>query len=66
MLALDFFSTDLLAATLVVALLSLLVGSFLNVVIHRIPLMMQQQWDTDISGVQPTEKLLSSKSNGQC
>ena len=55
-LYLDYFSTHLLAATIVVALFSLLVGSFLNVVIHRIPLMMQQQWDTDISGVQPTEK----------
>lgn len=31
----------------IVALLGLLVGSFLNVVIHRLPLMMQAQWDAE-------------------
>lgn len=29
------------------ALLGLLIGSFLNVVIHRLPLMMEQQWDEE-------------------
>lgn len=29
------------------ALLGLLIGSFLNVVVHRLPLMMEQQWDAE-------------------
>ncbi|WP_239222669.1 prepilin peptidase, partial [Comamonas aquatica] len=28
-------------------LLGLLIGSFLNVVIHRLPRMMEQQWDAE-------------------
>jgi leader peptidase (prepilin peptidase)/N-methyltransferase len=32
-----------------VFLLGLFIGSFLNVVIHRLPLMMQQQWEQDIA-----------------
>ena len=30
-------------------LLGLVVGSFLNVVIHRLPRMMQAQWDAEVS-----------------
>ena len=29
------------------ALLGLLIGSFLNVVVHRLPQMMEQQWATE-------------------
>lgn len=36
-----------LIATIVVAVLGLCVGSFLNVVIHRTPLMLEQQWTTE-------------------
>lgn len=36
-----------LIAMIVVAFLGLCVGSFLNVVIHRIPLMMEQQWKNE-------------------
>lgn len=34
------------------AILGLLVGSFLNVVIHRLPLMMQAQWEADLEEMQ--------------
>jgi len=33
--------------TIVVILLGLLIGSFLNVVIYRLPIMMEQQWKTE-------------------
>ncbi|HET7650008.1 MAG TPA: prepilin peptidase, partial [Gammaproteobacteria bacterium] len=36
--------TSPLALVLVVTLLGLLVGSFLNVVIHRLPRMLEQEW----------------------
>ncbi|WP_313033215.1 prepilin peptidase, partial [Massilia alkalitolerans] len=45
-----------LSATLVAALFGLLVGSFLNVVIHRIPKMMQRESDNYVaqeSGKEP-------------
>lgn len=36
------------------ALLGLLIGSFLNVVIHRLPQMMEQQWDAECAQHQAT------------
>lgn len=36
------------------ALLGLLIGSFLNVVIHRLPKMMEQQWDAECAQHQAT------------
>jgi leader peptidase (prepilin peptidase)/N-methyltransferase len=40
------------AATLACAgVLGLIVGSFLNVVIHRLPLMMQAQWEAEAAGI---------------
>ncbi|AEY02830.1 prepilin peptidase [Oceanimonas sp. GK1] len=36
---------------MVIPLLGLLVGSFLNVVIHRLPLMMQRQWQRECAGL---------------
>lgn len=41
-----FFESYPLAFVLVVFLLGLILGSFLNVVIHRLPLMMERQWRT--------------------
>ncbi len=35
---------DPVAFTLAVAILGLMVGSFLNVVIHRLPTMMEREW----------------------
>ena len=40
-------SPTLFAAT--VALLSLTIGSFLNVVIHRMPKMMERQWRAEVA-----------------
>jgi leader peptidase (prepilin peptidase)/N-methyltransferase len=39
---------DLLLSPWALALLGLLVGSFLNVVVHRLPLMLEQQWWGDV------------------
>lgn len=52
-------------------ILGLLVGSFLNVVIHRLPLIMQREWTEqyhELSGstVPPTEKLTLSKPRSRC
>ena len=40
----DFLASNLLAFVLLCALVGLLVGSFLNVVIYRLPVMMQREW----------------------
>jgi leader peptidase (prepilin peptidase)/N-methyltransferase len=42
-------SGELFLFTLTVALLGFLIGSFLNVVIHRIPMMMFREWTTEAS-----------------
>jgi leader peptidase (prepilin peptidase)/N-methyltransferase len=41
---------DLLLAPWALGLLGLLVGSFLNVVVHRLPQMIERQWWTDVTG----------------
>jgi leader peptidase (prepilin peptidase)/N-methyltransferase len=40
---------DLFLSPLALAILGLCVGSFLNVVIHRLPLMLERQWWTDVA-----------------
>ncbi len=40
----EYMASHVLAFVLVAALLGLIVGSFLNVVIHRLPRMMEQDW----------------------
>ena len=44
MTLLDYLASHLLAFVLVAGLLGLIVGSFLNVVIHRLPRMMERDW----------------------
>ncbi len=44
MMLFDFLASHALAFVLCAALLGLLVGSFLNVVIYRLPIMMQREW----------------------
>lgn len=44
MAILDLMQENLFLYMLVIALIGLMVGSFLNVVIHRLPLMMEQDW----------------------
>lgn len=46
MSVLDFLASHVLAFVLCALLLGLLIGSFLNVVIHRLPKMMQRDWQT--------------------
>lgn len=41
---------QLLASPLVLGVLGLCVGSFLNVVVHRLPLIMERQWLSDAAG----------------
>jgi leader peptidase (prepilin peptidase)/N-methyltransferase len=41
---------DLLLSPWVLGLLGLMVGSFLNVVVHRMPAMMERQWWADVTG----------------
>ncbi|HHJ18926.1 MAG TPA: prepilin peptidase [Gammaproteobacteria bacterium] len=45
-------SVTLLIST---ALLGLLIGSFLNVVIYRLPVMMQRRWETECASLQTTD-----------
>ena len=45
----DLLPLDLLLSPLALALIGLCVGSFLNVVIHRLPLMLERQWWTDVA-----------------
>ena len=40
----DFLASHVLAFVLSAAVLGLLVGSFLNVAIYRVPIMMQREW----------------------
>ena len=40
---------DLLLSPWALALLGLAVGSFLNVVVHRLPLMLERQWWGDVA-----------------
>lgn len=42
----EFLASNALAFVLCALVLGLLVGSFLNVVIHRLPIMMQRDWQT--------------------
>jgi leader peptidase (prepilin peptidase)/N-methyltransferase len=65
-LYIEYFSNHLFAATIIVAIFSLMVGSFLNVVIHRIPIMMQREWDTELTGEQPADKYNLFTPNSQC
>lgn len=44
MQAIEFLASQPLAASLCAVVLGLLVGSFLNVVVHRVPLMLKREW----------------------
>src|SRR3990167_515694 len=68
----QFFVTNPVTFLIVVALLSLFVGSFLNVVIYRLPRMMEQSWSEECRvylGLKPhteTEKLNLSLPFSHC
>ncbi|NQZ30057.1 MAG: prepilin peptidase [Oceanospirillaceae bacterium] len=65
-LYIEYFSQHLFAASIIVALFSLMVGSFLNVVIHRLPVMMQREWDAQITGEDDGDKYNLVKPDSQC
>lgn len=44
MTLIDLLQSNPIAFTVIVTILGLLIGSFLNVVIHRLPIMMERQW----------------------
>jgi len=55
MLLISFLESNLLAWVATVACLGLIVGSFLNVVIHRLPIMLEREWQShcaDLKGGQ--------------
>ncbi len=54
-LYLDYFSQHLFPASIIIMIFSLMIGSFLNVVIHRLPIMMQREWDSEITGTEPAD-----------
>ncbi|MCG7972848.1 MAG: prepilin peptidase, partial [Candidatus Thiodiazotropha taylori] len=47
MIVFDFLQANFAAFLLLALVIGLIVGSFLNVVIHRLPKMMEQQWHRD-------------------
>ncbi len=55
----DLFQSSPLAFNLIILILGLLVGSFLNVVIYRLPIMMQNAWQQEcaaLAGKEPVEQ----------
>ncbi|NRA20847.1 MAG: prepilin peptidase [Oceanospirillaceae bacterium] len=54
-LYIDYFTLHIFAASVIVAFFSLMIGSFLNVVIHRLPIMLQREWDAEITGEMTTD-----------
>ena len=62
MSAFELLASQPLAFVLCAAILGLLVGSFLNVVVYRLPLMMQRDWQSqarevlELQDVEPTER----------
>ena len=52
----EYLSQNAVAFTATVFIFSLLVGSFLNVVIYRIPVMMKKAWQLEIAEFQEDEK----------
>ena len=59
----DFFSTNTVALVAAVFILGLLVGSFLNVVIYRLPIMMNHQWQLEVAEFQGEEEAINKLQN---
>ena len=60
---LDLLASNQTILIVFVAFLSLLVGSFLNVVIYRLPVMMQQEWDCECRDLLQDELKSNKKSS---
>ncbi len=65
-LYLDYFSQHLLFASIIIMIFSLMIGSFLNVVIHRLPIMMQREWDAEITGAKATDRFNLMTPDSKC
>ncbi|MDP2025366.1 A24 family peptidase [Sulfuriferula sp.] len=63
MTLLDLFGADALVFAVVCGLLGLLVGSFLNVVIHRLPKMMAREWTEQCAALREEESPVASPYN---
>lgn len=63
MTLLDVFGADALVFAVVCGLLGLLVGSFLNVVIHRLPKMMAREWTEQCAALRDEESPVASPYN---
>jgi leader peptidase (prepilin peptidase)/N-methyltransferase len=59
----DLFGADALVFAVVCGLLGLLVGSFLNVVIHRLPKMMAREWTEQCAALRDEESPVASPYN---
>ncbi len=55
MLALDYLSSNLWTLTFVCTILGLSIGSFLNVMVYRIPIMLERQWRAQAREILTTE-----------
>lgn len=72
MVLIDVLTNSQFFLLLATGLLGLLVGSFLNVVIHRLPIIMQRDWQSQcdelngLSNSQPTEILSLSRPRSHC
>ncbi len=70
----EYFQADTATLVIVAALFGLIVGSFLNVVIHRLPVMMEQEWHspcaellgTDGPQQEPTERFDLLRPRSRC
>ena len=51
----NLLATSSVTLLISIALLGLLIGSFLNVVIYRLPVMMQRRWETECASLQTTD-----------
>ncbi len=63
MTVLDILQTNTALFVSIVAMLSLLVGSFLNVVIHRLPIMMENAWARECQEWHHIDSDLTSRKN---
>ena len=57
----SFFRTEPTFFIITAVILGLLVGSFLNVVIHRLPIMMEQEWHVNCLELQGQEVSAQTK-----
>ncbi len=65
MIIYDYFSSSPIAFSIVCGVLGLLIGSFLNVVIYRLPIMMERDWKKQCEEFLADDKVISHSNNDQ-